>query len=68
MTAEQKSLIRAAMITAENLPMGGIGKDGPTQEELDKASENGHPIGDDAVYHAGQEIWLFLNRALEGES
>lgn len=60
-----KQLIKDSMFEIENLPVGGLGKDGPNQAELDKATNQGHPIGDDANYHAGQQIWLNLNEAMQ---
>jgi hypothetical protein len=55
---------------AESMPSGGIGKNGPTQEELDDALEEGRPIEMDACFHNGQQIWLLAEKAinfLEGE-
>jgi len=48
----------------ENLPCGGIGKDGATQEELDAANDEQHFIDGDALYHTGQQIWLLAERAI----
>jgi hypothetical protein len=59
-----REIINSTMQVAENLPMGGIGEDGSTQEDLDAADNEGHPIDNDAVYHAGQQIWLNLKKAL----
>jgi hypothetical protein len=56
-------ILREIQEISENLPCGGIGAEGPTQEELDAANEEGHPVEDDAVYHAGQQIWLLAERA-----
>jgi len=55
---------------AESMPSGGIGSEGPTQEELDAATQAGHPIEMDANFHNGQQIWLLAEKAinlLEGE-
>lgn len=60
-----REIIKDTMYVVENLPMGGIGEDGPTQDDLDAASNEGHPIDQDAVYHAGQQIWLNLRKALD---
>jgi hypothetical protein len=60
-----REIIKDTMYVVENLPMGGIGEDGPTQDDLDAANNEGHPIDQDAVYHAGQQIWLNLKKALD---
>jgi hypothetical protein len=60
-----REIIKDTMYVVENLPMGGIGEDGPSQDDLDAANNEGHPIGQDAVYHAGQQIWLNLKKALD---
>jgi len=57
------SLLREAQEAMENLPMGGIGRDGATQAEIDAAEESGHALEDDASYHQGQKTWLILERA-----
>ena len=48
----------------ENLPCGGIGPCGATQDELDESSELGKSFEDDAVYHSGQQIWLDAQRGI----
>ena len=60
-----REIIKDTMYVVENLPMGGIGEDGPSQDDLDAANNEGHPIDQDAVYHAGQQIWLNLKKALD---
>lgn len=57
------SLLLDAQSVIADLPMGGIGGDGPTQSDIDEAEESGRPIGDDACYHQGQKAWLILERA-----
>jgi hypothetical protein len=49
---------------AENLPCGGIGSCGASQNELDEANERGRAFEDDAVYHSGQQIWLDAQRGI----
>lgn len=57
--------IKSAMQEAEEMPCGGVGEDGPTQKELDKASNDGHPYDWDDTYHRAQQIWLHLNNAVK---
>lgn len=49
----------------ENMPCGGIGKNGPSQVELDDASKEGRPVEEDATYHQGQQSWLIAQRGLD---
>ena len=56
-------LISEAQMVITDLPMGGIGIDGPTQEDIDAAEKAGKPIADDSCYHQGQKAWLILERA-----
>ena len=49
---------------AENLPCGGIGDNGATQDDLYAANELGRPVEDDAVYHNGQQIWLIAQKGV----
>jgi hypothetical protein len=57
--------ITIAMHEAENMPCGGIGKNGPMLKELDDyAKQHCQPMEDDAMYHAAQRIWRLLERAL----
>lgn len=60
-----RELIEAAMNELENMPMGGVGKDGPERKYLDKCNEQGMPYADDASYHAAQSAWLYLDEALK---
>lgn len=55
--------LKAAQEAMENLPMGGIGRDGATQAEIDEAEESGHAIEGDASHHQGQKAWLIIERA-----
>jgi len=59
-------LIREAMRILEGMPVGGVGKDGATQAELDEAAENGEYYASDANYDVAQRAWLKLNEALKG--
>ena len=65
MTKQEKisELIIDAMAMLENLPCGGIGADGYTEEELDAFTDQGTFAEQDAVYHMGQEVWLMLEKA-----
>lgn len=56
-------LLTEAQETLESLPMGGIGRDGPEQAEIDGANEIGKPVFDDMNHHLGQTAWLILERA-----
>jgi len=56
-------LLTEIQCNVENLPMGGIGKDGPTQSELDEASGNYRPIENDSAFHIGQQVWLLAEDA-----
>lgn len=49
----------------ENMPQGGIGINGPNQDDLDAANEEGHPVYYDASYHQAQQAWLIAQRGLE---
>jgi len=57
-----KDLILAAINQLENMPCGGVGDDGMTQEELDQAVEDRNI--EDAVYHNAQQAYLFLREAV----
>lgn len=61
MNAEE--LILAAINQLENMPCGGVGDDGMTQQELDDAVALGEV--DDAMYHNAQQAYLFLREALD---
>lgn len=62
MSKSETQLIRQAMEQCEGCPMGGVGKDGPAQAELDAAIADGHPIENEDAYHRFQQIWILLNR------
>lgn len=47
----------------EQMPMGGIGTNGATDQELLDAEESGHCYEGDAVYHNSQRAWLLLEQA-----
>ena len=65
MTEKESKLVRAAMDTLENMPVGGIGEEGATQAELDEASGNGDAYRKDANYHTAQQAWLLLSEAIK---
>ena len=58
-------IFREIQDCVENMPCGGIGKDGPTQEELDEASKEGHPVDGDSMHHQGQQTWLIAQRGID---
>lgn len=62
MTARE--LILDAMDTLTQMPMGGVGVNGPTQAELDAATAECHSIEMDAYFHIAQQAWRTLERAL----
>jgi len=58
-------LLIEAQTELENLPVGGIGADGASQDELDEASEQGQAFEDDAECHQGQQAWLKIQEAIK---
>ena len=60
-----ETLIRETMKLCEDFPVSGIGKDGASQDDLDKATAVGHPMYWDDTYHRAQQIWLNLNAMLK---
>lgn len=58
-------LLESIQYECENCSMGGVGKDGPTQKDLDDAIKKGHPIEHDSNYHSFQQIWLYAEKALK---
>ena len=64
MTDSQRMLLRDAQGALEDLPVGGVGVEGPSQFELDIAASRGQVYYDDASYHQAQQAWLFIERAL----
>jgi hypothetical protein len=54
-----------AMQELENCPTGGIGREGPTVEDLDRhVEETGGCWDDDAGYHTVQRAWRLLDDAI----
>ena len=53
--------IELAKQCLENMPSGGIGEMGATQDDLDAAAKKGESIDGDAEYHNAQQAWLYLN-------
>lgn len=60
--SELLHFIREAQEVLSDMPMGGIGLEGPTKAELDAADNAGCSIEDDACYHQAQKAWLILER------
>ena len=56
-------LLVEAQCAIADMPMGGIGSVGPTQEDINEAEAAGNTIENDAAYHQGQKAWLILERA-----
>ncbi len=48
--------------TLEQMPCGGIGPNGATEDDLDEAAAEGRHYGDDAMYHTAQQAWLQIER------
>ena len=46
------------------LPVGGIGPDGPTWDELDAAAERGEFLDGEAVHDMGQRMYRTLEDAI----
>jgi hypothetical protein len=62
-SAMNQELIEAAMDELENYPAGGIGKSGPTLDELDEHVElTGCNWEGDACYHVMQRAWRLLEK------
>lgn len=64
MTTQLKQLLLEIQETAEMMPVGGIGADGPTIDELNQAAKEGQPYGGDANYDTAQRIWRLAETAL----
>jgi hypothetical protein len=61
--AMNQELIEAAMDELENYPAGGIGKSGPTLDELDEHVElTGCAWEGDNGYHVVQRAWRILEK------
>jgi hypothetical protein len=60
-----QELIEEAMDELENYPAGGIGKSGPTLDELDEHVETtGCAWEGDAGYHVVQRAWRLLEKLM----
>jgi hypothetical protein len=60
-----QELIEEAMDELENYPAGGIGKSGPTLDELDEHVETtGCAWEGDACYHVVQRAWRLLEKLM----
>jgi hypothetical protein len=58
-----QELIEAAMDELENYPAGGVGKEGPTLDELDEHEElTGCAWEGDSGYHVVQRAWRLLEK------
>ena len=58
------ALLTEVMNELENCCTGGIGKDGPTLEELDTyTEEHGQPMEGDSVYHMAQRCYRLVEAA-----
>lgn len=60
-----KSLLYEIQSNAEDFAVGGIGRDGASQAELDDAGAAGGYFAGDAEYHHAQQIWLLADRAIQ---
>jgi len=60
-----RHLIEEAMKSLAQMPIGGIGKDGVTLEDIDETEKKGKVIIDDATYHQSQKAWRLLEKAQE---
>lgn len=61
-----KRFVEEAMKMLESFPCGGVGKDGPTIEELDSHAERTYLAWEDnSDYHCVQYAWRKLERAME---
>jgi hypothetical protein len=64
MTAKEREIIEEVMYILENASVGGIGKEGLTQKELDDVHKEGHCAEDDAYLDTCQTAWRLLEKLL----
>ena len=65
LAVKQRDIILQAMDRLEQMPQGGIGREGYTMAEIEEAENDGRCVDDDACYHAAQAAWRLLDQLLE---
>jgi len=58
--------IKDVMVVLESSPMGGVGPDGPTLDELHAyVRDTGQNWADDACYHTAQTAWRLIEQLVQ---